>query len=54
MTKDQCAKMCDEKGCSAEEKKSCLSHYGEDGKWSENGSAKCETGKEKKDCCKGH
>jgi K(+)-stimulated pyrophosphate-energized sodium pump len=54
MTKDQCAKLCDEKGCSAEEKKSCLSHYGADGKWSENGSAKCETGKEKKDCCKGH
>ena len=54
MTKDQCAKMCDEKGCSAEEKKNCLSHYGPDGKWMENGSAKCETGKEKKDCCKGH
>ena len=47
MTKDECAKMCDEKGCSAEEKNICLSHYGKDGKWIGNAS-------EKKECCKGH
>jgi K(+)-stimulated pyrophosphate-energized sodium pump len=47
MTKDECAKMCDEKGCSAEEKNNCLSHYGKDGKWIGNAS-------EKKECCKGH
>jgi K(+)-stimulated pyrophosphate-energized sodium pump len=33
MTKAECAKMCDEKGCSAEEKEMCLSHYGADGKF---------------------
>ena len=54
MTKDQCAKMCDSLKCTSAEKTACLSHYGKDGKWMENGSAKCETGKEKKDCCKGH
>jgi K(+)-stimulated pyrophosphate-energized sodium pump len=53
-TRDECAKMCDSLKCTPAEKNACLSHYGEDGKWMENGSAKCETGKEKKDCCKGH
>ncbi|RTY92474.1 sodium-translocating pyrophosphatase [Flavobacterium sp. GT3R68] len=33
MTKEECAKMCDEKGCSAEEKAMCLSHYDADGKF---------------------
>ena len=33
MTKDECAKMCDSLGCSAEEKEICLSHYGADGKF---------------------
>ncbi|MBP6039245.1 MAG: sodium-translocating pyrophosphatase [Flavobacterium sp.] len=33
MTKDECAKMCDSLGCSAEEKEMCLSHYGADGKF---------------------
>ena len=47
MTKDECAKMCDEKGCSAEEKNNCLSHYGKDGKWMGNAA-------EEKECCKGH
>ena len=44
MTKDECAKMCDEKGCSAEEKATCLSHYDKNGKWI--------GGKGMKDCCK--
>ncbi len=52
MTKDECAKMCDEKGCSKEEKKMCLSHYGKDGKFLGNTNADCK--KNKKDCCKGH
>jgi K(+)-stimulated pyrophosphate-energized sodium pump len=33
MTKDECAKMCDEMGCSPEQKEMCLSHYGPDGKF---------------------
>jgi K(+)-stimulated pyrophosphate-energized sodium pump len=44
MTKDECAKMCDEKGCSAEEKAACLAHYDKNGKWI--GS------KNMKECCK--
>ncbi len=42
MTKEECSKMCDEKGCSPEEKRACLSNYGADGKWIG----------AKKDCCK--
>jgi K(+)-stimulated pyrophosphate-energized sodium pump len=42
MTSEECAKMCDEKGCSPEEKKACLSNYGPNGKWIG----------AKKDCCK--
>ncbi len=42
MTKEECSKMCDSKGCSPEEKAMCLSNYGEDGKWIG----------AKKDCCK--
>jgi len=33
MTKEECAKMCDEKGCTPEEKAICLSHFGADGKF---------------------
>jgi K(+)-stimulated pyrophosphate-energized sodium pump len=33
MTKDECAAMCDEKGCTAEEKAMCLSMFDEDGKY---------------------
>jgi K(+)-stimulated pyrophosphate-energized sodium pump len=25
--------MCDEKGCSAEEKEMCMAHYDQNGKW---------------------
>jgi K(+)-stimulated pyrophosphate-energized sodium pump len=43
MTKDECAKMCDSLGCSAEEKAMCMSHFGADGKF---------IGGEMKACCK--
>src|ERR1035437_5944905 len=33
MTKEECAKMCEEKGCSGEEKAYCMSMYGADGKF---------------------
>jgi K(+)-stimulated pyrophosphate-energized sodium pump len=33
MTKEECAKMCEEKGCSADEKAYCMSMYGTDGKF---------------------
>jgi K(+)-stimulated pyrophosphate-energized sodium pump len=33
MTKDECAKMCDSLGCSAEEKEMCMSHYDANGKF---------------------
>ncbi len=33
MTKDECAKMCDDIGCSPEQKAKCMSMYGEDGKY---------------------
>ncbi|HLA55443.1 MAG TPA: sodium-translocating pyrophosphatase [Flavobacterium sp.] len=33
MTKDECAAMCDEKGCTAEEKEVCMSHYDANGKF---------------------
>jgi K(+)-stimulated pyrophosphate-energized sodium pump len=33
MTKDECAKMCDEVGCTATEKEMCLSHYDANGKF---------------------
>ena len=51
MNKEECAKMCDEKGCSPEEKAMCLSHFGKDGKWI-GGNETC--AKDKKDCCKKH
>ena len=44
MNKEECAKMCDEKGCSSEEKATCLSHFDKNGKWI--------GGKGMKDCCK--
>jgi K(+)-stimulated pyrophosphate-energized sodium pump len=52
MTQDECAKMCDENGCSKEEKEMCLSHYGKDGKYIVNKNSDCK--KNKKDCCKEH
>jgi K(+)-stimulated pyrophosphate-energized sodium pump len=55
MTQVECAKMCDEKGCSPEEKAICMSHYGKDGKWI--GGDKMECKSDKKECCskeKGH
>ena len=48
MTKEECAQMCDAKGCSAEEKATCMAHYGKDGKWLGDAD-KCS--KDKKDCC---
>jgi K(+)-stimulated pyrophosphate-energized sodium pump len=51
MTKEECAKMCDEKGCSAEEKAICMAHYGKDGKWIGGTGNECS---KKKECCKGH
>ena len=43
MTKDECAKMCDSLGCTAEEKEMCMSHYDANGKF---------IGKEgEKSCC---
>jgi K(+)-stimulated pyrophosphate-energized sodium pump len=33
MTKDECAVMCDEMGCTADEKAMCLSHYDANGKF---------------------
>jgi hypothetical protein len=33
MTKEECATMCDEKGCTPEEKGYCMSLYGADGKY---------------------
>ncbi len=55
MTQAECAKMCDEKGCSPEEKAICMSHYGKDEKWI--GGDKMECKSDKKECCskeKGH
>jgi K(+)-stimulated pyrophosphate-energized sodium pump len=51
MTKEECAKMCDEKGCSAEEKAICMAHYGKDGKWIGGNGNECT---KKKACCEGH
>jgi hypothetical protein len=33
MTKEECAKMCDDNGCSAECKEKCMSMYDENGKF---------------------
>jgi K(+)-stimulated pyrophosphate-energized sodium pump len=33
MTKEECAKMCDDKECSPEQKEMCMSHYDADGKF---------------------
>ena len=42
MTKEECAKMCDEKGCTPEEKSYCMGMYGADGKFV---GAKCDMNK---------
>ena len=52
MTKEECSKMCDSKGCSPEEKAMCLSNYGEDGKWIGNKKGECESESSNKNCCK--
>jgi K(+)-stimulated pyrophosphate-energized sodium pump len=49
MTKEECAKMCDEKGCSPEEKAMCLSNFDKEGKWV--GDNEKERSKNK-ECCK--
>jgi K(+)-stimulated pyrophosphate-energized sodium pump len=51
MTKDECAKMCDQKGCSPEEKAICMARYGKDGKWIGDSGNECT---KKKECCKGN
>ena len=33
MTKEECAKMCDERGCTPEQKEMCMSHYDANGKF---------------------
>jgi K(+)-stimulated pyrophosphate-energized sodium pump len=33
MTKEECAKMCDDNGCTPEQKEMCMSHYDADGKF---------------------
>lgn len=50
MTKEECAAYCDSVGCSAEEKATCMSLYGADGKFDE---AKCKEmcGKDKNSTC---
>ena len=50
MSKDECAKMCEEKGCSDEEKAICMSHYDENGIRRGEGKGR----ESKKDCCKKH
>ncbi len=49
LTKDECAKMCDEKGCTKEEKEACLAHFDNNGKWI-GGKKQCH--QKKKKCCK--
>jgi K(+)-stimulated pyrophosphate-energized sodium pump len=50
MTKDECAKMCDSLGCSAEEKEMCMSHYDANGKFigKEGGKSCCSKDADKK------
>ena len=43
ITKDECAKMCDDNGCTPEQKEMCLSHYDANGKFIAT--------EEKKGCC---
>ena len=50
MTKEECAAKCDELGCSAEEKKACLSHFDADGNFQTCNSPCCKKGKK---CCGG-
>jgi K(+)-stimulated pyrophosphate-energized sodium pump len=41
MTKDECAKMCDEMGCTDAEKEMCMSHYDANGKFIAGSMAAC-------------
>jgi K(+)-stimulated pyrophosphate-energized sodium pump len=53
MTKEECAKMCDANGCTADEKASCMSHYDADGKFiASNTKACCATGMAKTEAVK--
>ena len=55
MTKEACAKMCDEKGCSPEEKAACLARYDASGKFVASTTDKaCCKKEDKKECCKEH
>ena len=42
MTKEECAKMCDEKGCTPEQKEMCMSHYDVNGKFTADDKACCD------------
>ncbi|CAM3511278.1 membrane-bound proton-translocating pyrophosphatase [Flavobacterium saliperosum S13] len=56
MTKDECAKMCDEMGCSEEERAMCMSHFNESGKFIGGKGMKCDMSKcatmTKEECAK--
>ncbi|GIZ09210.1 sodium-translocating pyrophosphatase [Flavobacterium sp. UMI-01] len=41
MTKEECAKMCDDKGCTPEQKQICLSHFDKDGKFIKHANKSC-------------
>jgi len=50
MSKEECAAMCESKGCSADQKAACLAHYDDNGKFAACEKACCN--KEAKACCK--
>ena len=50
MSKEECAKMCDDKGCTPEMKEACLAHYDANGKFSSCDMPCCN--KDVKACCK--
>jgi len=49
MSKSECLKMCEKKGCSKEETAACMAHYDANGKWIGGEGA---SDKKTKDCCK--
>ncbi|MFN4911612.1 MAG: sodium-translocating pyrophosphatase [Flavobacteriales bacterium] len=49
MSKSECLKMCEKKGCSKEETAACMAHYDANGKWIGGEGA---SDKQTKDCCK--
>ncbi|MFT7345478.1 MAG: hypothetical protein ACI9XP_002073, partial [Lentimonas sp.] len=56
MTMDECMKMCEAKGCTAEEMEACKAMFGADGKLKEGATcahaSKAECAGEEKACCK--